>query len=307
MCGSLKLAVRANSRDLVEGGPGRLVLARCRDCGHVFRNPGLSPEGRAFYRGLARPRTGEGVLEARAAMVEGFTDPRRWLDVGPEAGRFAGVARERWPRVAFEGVDPGEEVEEAGRRGELARAHRGELGELAGTLSGSFDIVSLFELASAGSPLETLDAAVEVLTPGGWLLLEVPDPESGFGKVLGPYWGPWAEPRSQHFLPFETLEAALEARGLGIVQAFRADAHRPVDLQVALALLVNRLAPPAVAWRPRGGVARAWRGLVRGLSVPVAWSARAGDRILWVWVRRGRRGNTYRVLARRGPDRGPRP
>src|SRR5262249_23221913 len=93
VCASTALKTWLRSPDIIQRKPGRFILDRCSDCGHVFQNPKLTAAGlnfyyADFYDGLgaesletmfrARPK----VYEERAAVIRGLAAPQRWLDVG---------------------------------------------------------------------------------------------------------------------------------------------------------------------------------------------------------------------------------
>src|SRR5262249_46600225 len=49
LCASARLEVRVEVGDGLQRKPGTFHLEECQDCGHVFQNPRLSPEGLDFY------------------------------------------------------------------------------------------------------------------------------------------------------------------------------------------------------------------------------------------------------------------
>lgn len=198
--------VRVRMPDLLQAKPGRFTLEECRHCGHVFQNPRLTPEGldfyyRDFYEGLG----GEGAAlvlgrmsatyRDRAELLRPFTTPRNWLDVGTAGGHFCNTARGVWPATRFDGLDMGEGVHEAARRGWIDTAYQGQFPDLADRLADRYDTVSMHHyLEHTRDPLAELDAAVKVLASGGHLLIELPDPESRISRLLGPHWLPWFQP-----------------------------------------------------------------------------------------------------------------
>jgi predicted SAM-dependent methyltransferase len=78
----------------------------------------------------------------------------------------------------------GASIEESQRRGWIDHAYRG-----------------LFPDLADEDPRAELEAAHRVLQPGGHLLIEVPDPESRFARLMGRYWVPWLQPQHQQFVP----------------------------------------------------------------------------------------------------------
>ena len=314
-CGSAELTVAVRSPDLIMAKPGTFTLERCGGCGHVFQNPRLSPEGlsfyyRDFYDGLGTANTERVFLEGadkyrdRAAMLKPFTTPKAWLDVGAGHGHFCAVAAQTWPDTVFDGLDQGAGILDAEARGWIATAYRGEFPALAGTLAGRYDVVSMHHyLEHTRDPVAELAAAAAVLPPGGYLLIELPDPQWPLAPVFGRYWMPWFQPQHQHLMPLANLTTALAERGLQPVATERRAAHIPNDAAVALALLLTRIAPDRTQpWsaHPPTAAATAWRAIAWTAALPVIGVALLLDRSAGrALSRRWDHGNAYRVLARR--------
>jgi SAM-dependent methyltransferase len=314
LCGGGAVHRRLHSADLLQCKPGTFVLDECASCGHIFQNPRLTPEGldfyyRDFYDGAGIDPTefvwtaNDHSYRGRVDMVGAWTEPKRWLDVGGGHGHFCLVASTLLPETAFEALDMGEGILTAERRGWVERAHRGMFPALAHTLAGSFDVVSMHHyLEHTREPLAELDAAAAVLDPGGWLLIEVPDPECTFGRWFGPLWGPWFQPQHQHFLSVRNLSDALAHRGFTVVAEERGPAHIPADLAFSTLLLANRLAgPPRRPWvEPAGPAARIRRAVGLGAVLPFVVPAFVLDQVIAPLIKSRPGGpNTYRILAQR--------
>ncbi|MGW0522575.1 class I SAM-dependent methyltransferase [Crossiella sp. NPDC003009] len=313
-CGGTALKPHVRCADLVLNKPGRFTLERCADCGHVFQNPRLNLAGLDFYyrdcydgEGARTAETafsaGPAVYRRRAEMLAPFTTPRTWLDVGGGHGHFANLAREVWPDTAFDGLDLGAGIEEAARRGWVDRGYRGQFPELVAELAGRYDVISMFHyLEHTREPFEELDAAAKVLSAGGFLLIEVPNPGSRYGRLLRTYWMPWFPPQHQHMMPRENLVRALTERGFTVVAQDRGRADQSMDLTMAVGLGLNRLARnPDQPWRPRP--ATWWRRVayraVLTAGVPLLVLAWVADKLAHQVVKRGNGGNAYRLLAQR--------
>ncbi|MCO1578296.1 class I SAM-dependent methyltransferase [Crossiella sp. SN42] len=313
-CGGTALKPHVRCVDLVLNKPGRFTLERCADCGHVFQNPRLNLAGLDFYyrdcydgEGARTAETafsaGPAVYRRRAEMLVPFTTPRTWLDVGGGHGHFANLAREVWPETAFDGLDLGAGIEEAARRGWVDRGYRGQFPELVAELAGRYDVISMFHyLEHTREPFEELDAAAKVLSAGGFLLIEVPNPGSRYGRLLRTYWMPWFPPQHQHMMPRENLVRALTERGFTVVAQDRGRADQSMDLTMAVGLGLNRLARnPDQPWRPRP--ATWWRRVlfraVLTAGVPLLVLAWVTDKLAHQVIKRGNGGNAYRLLAQR--------
>lgn len=319
-CGSARLKRCNRGPDLVQRKPGRFAWDACRTCEHVFQNPSITPEGldfyyRDFYDGLGG-ETVEAMFAAqteiyhsRARLVRRFLTPRHWLDVGCGYGHFAKEARTVLPDTVFAGLDFGSAVTDGATRGWLDTAYRGNLRDLASDLEGSHDVISMIHyLEHIPDPRVELDVVAGMLEPGGFLLVEVPDPACLLGRALGPLWTPAFQVQHLHLFPLRNLLAALTERDLIPVAVDKDEAHIPIDLTSAVIAVGQWLSPdPRLPWRARanGASTLTYRQVWRALT-PAMKAAYAADLRLAPLLRRTGTGNVYRVLARRGErDRRP--
>ena len=316
ICGGGDLHVRIRMPDMVQGKPGRFTLERCRGCGHVFQNPRLTIEGldlyyRDFYDGLGAEAMetifgfGDAPYLARARMLEAARNgdgPRRWLDVGGGHGHFCCCARDVWPKARFEALDLGEAIVEAERRRWVDKAWQGLFPDVAPSLAGGFDVVSMSHyLEHVRDPRAELEAAHKALETGGHLLIEVPNPESWTGRVLRRFWMPWFQPQHQHLLPPRLLGQLLDEAGFEPVKWHHREAHSTTDLLLAGALVLRILGPTLdQPWRPRrGAFARLRYAVVWSLAPLVLAPAALLDLLLRPLLAGPGLANTYRVLARK--------
>ena len=318
-CGSGRLRVRLRTTDLLQHKPGSFVLDTCQDCGHIFQNPRLSGPGlefyyRDFYDGLGEQRLG-GVFgnrvrayRSRALSVAPYsTAPGSWLDVGTGHGHFCETAREVFPDTVFDGLDLSEGVELAQRHGRLNRGFRGPFPELAPQLAGTYDVVSMFHyLEHSTDPRAELAAARKALRPGGLLLIEVPDPECRYARLLGRWWLPWLQPQHLNLAPAANLRHRLGELGFTVLLEQHGAAHDPVDLLAACWLWLDARAPredtPWLPGPPPGRLRRALRGAVFLAGVPLLLLAALLDRLVPLLPHRARLSNAYRLVARAASD-----
>ncbi|MFI1281243.1 class I SAM-dependent methyltransferase [Streptomyces sp. NPDC020858] len=312
-CGSARLTVRVRVPDLLQGKPGRFTLEQCGDCGHVFQNPRLTVEGLDFYyRDFYDGRGGEGAgtvfgrlgaaYRGRAEMLLPHAEPLSWLDVGTGHGHFCNAARAVWPRTRFDGLDMGDGVREAERRGWVESGYQGQFPEFASKLAGQYEVVSMYHyLEHTRDPLAELDAAAAVLAPGGFLTIELPDPESRMARLLGPAWLPWFQPQHQHLVPAANLREALADRGFTVLAEEHGPAHQGNDFFGAVALTATRLAPdPDRPWGPPPTPrTRALAAAVRVAALPCFAGAAVLDALRTAAAHRTDGGNAYRMLARK--------
>ncbi|MEZ0089144.1 class I SAM-dependent methyltransferase [Streptacidiphilus sp. EB129] len=315
-CGSARLRLRLRTGDLLQHKPGRFVLDQCVDCAHIFQNPRLSIPGlefyyRDFYDGLGEQRlagvfgTRAGTYRNRARSVAPFAaSPANWLDVGTGHGHFCETARELFPQTSFDGLDLSEGVELAQQHGRLARGFRGSFPELAPTLAGQYDVVSMFHyLEHSRDPHRELAAAREALRPGGLLLIEVPDPQCRYARLLGRWWLPWLQPQHLNLVPVANLRERLGTLGFTVVLEQHREPHDPIDLLAACWLLFDALAPhedaPWLRGAPPGRLRRSARGLLLLAAAPALLLATLFDRLTAPAAARAGTANAYRLLARR--------
>lgn len=315
-CRSDRLTTRLRTTDLLQHKPGRFALDRCAACGHTFQNPALNETGlefyyRDFYDGLGEQRMG-GTFGGRTTMYRGRAEsmlphdptPKTWLDVGTGHGHFCAAAREVLPGTTFDGLDFTDGVEIAAREGRVEHGHRGSFPELAPDLVARYDVVSMFHyLEHSTDPDRELRAAHQAVRPGGHLLIEVPDPDSRYARLLGRWWLPWLQPQHLHFMPVTNLRRRLTELGFTVVAEQHAEPHDPVDLLAAAWLALDHLAPREDApWLPEppGGLRRGLRTAVLLAGVPVFVAATLLDRFA-VRPLSHRLGlsNAYRLIARR--------
>jgi SAM-dependent methyltransferase len=200
-------------------------------------------------------------------------------------------------------------VQLAEKQGRLDRGFRGSLPELAPGLAGQYDVVSMFHyLEHSTDPRRELAAAREALRPGGQLLIEVPDPQSRYARLLGRWWLPWLQPQHLNLVPVANLRRCLGELGFAVELEQHGAPHDPVDLLAACWLLLDAVAPREDApWLPGaapGPLRRAVRGTLFLCSVPLLLLATLADRVVARFAGRSGLSNAYRVLARRDTSGG---
>ncbi|HEY2064193.1 MAG TPA: class I SAM-dependent methyltransferase [Amycolatopsis sp.] len=316
-CDSKRLEVRLRTTDLLQHKPGKFVLESCQDCGHIFQNPRLTGEGLGFYYRDCYDGLGEKNMNSmfegnragyagRARLVASICTPGQWLDVGTGHGHFPRDAKEVLPDTEFDGLDMTDGVELAQQDNRIRRAYRGNFVDLAEELSGRYDVISMYHyLEHTPEPKKELAAAAVALPPGGHLAIELPDPESRWGRLLGRWWLPWLQPQHLNLIPIGNLRDELAELGFTVVAEQRAEPHSAMDLVAAVMLTVNAatIGGEDLAWR-RNRPSRT-RALLRKLGfivcIPVFVIAGIVDRISAPIGRKRGMSNAYRVVARKKP------
>ncbi|WP_116026437.1 class I SAM-dependent methyltransferase [Thermomonospora umbrina] len=315
-CGARDLAPHLVTRDTIQVKPGRFPLERCRRCRHIFQNPQLTIEGLDFYYRDAYDGLGDQAAERilsgtsgdyidRARLVERFTTPRAWLDVGTGKGHFCRSARTVFPDTEFDGLDMGDGVEEAARRGWIGRSFRRSFLDVGAEMAGRYDVVSMNHyLEHTLDPHAELDMAAKMLDPGGYLLMEMPDPESPFATLLRGLYLPYLPPQHLHMIPLGNLREALSTRGFEVVAVQRREARRGLDITPAAASIVSLMGidveRPWNGARPPGPARYLRANAALLLAVPIVGVGVLLD-LLSLPFLRGDRSNTYRLLARKQP------
>jgi SAM-dependent methyltransferase len=318
LCGSTGLKRWLKTADIIQGKPGRFTLERCRDCGHVFQNPQLTPAGMDFYYADFYDGLGAGASEAmfrsrprlyeeRAALVRNLATPKRWLDVGTGHGHFCCAAKKVWPDTYFDGLDIGDGIDQAVKAGWVDRGYRGFLPDVASQIAGEYDVVSLFHcLEHTLDPWAELRAAHTCLAPGGLLVIELPNPECVIGRLLGGFWLPWFQPQHVHLFSLGNLQKLLVQEGFEPTVSQVREAHLRLDLFSGLMMFYGWLAPkPYLPWRPRPTwFSRLRYFVVWNLGFPPLFLAWLLDFAVCPLMRSMGVSNTFRVVARQTVRKG---
>jgi hypothetical protein len=320
LCSSPKLRRCLTTGDDNQAKPGTFTLDQCRDCRHIFQNPQLSRTGREFYyRGfydglgqlaLAAVLSAQGWrVKERCEAIASEPPPRRWLDVNCVQGYFCQAARRYFPSTEFHGLGRAQAMEDAVRANRIHHAHPGTLLDMPGMFHRQFDVISMYHyLEHVGDLRAHIRAAAEMLTERGTLTIEVPDGSSRYARLLRGLWFGWTQPLTLHFVPLDAMKRLLESESLEVTLVERERAHQPIDLAVAVVLLLRRLAPSAddVPWRAAPtALDRVWKLSVWTLGLPLLVAGMGLDQLVRPVAGRLGLTNMYRITARRRATAGP--
>ncbi|MET7639865.1 class I SAM-dependent methyltransferase [Streptomyces sp. NPDC005438] len=230
--------------------------------------------------------------------------PKRWLDVGTGHGHFPHDAKKILPDTEFDGLDITEGVHIGQKEGRIGSAYQGHFVELAQEIAGQYDVISMYHyLEHTLDPGKEIAAAHTALPIGGYLSIELPDPESTWRRLLGRWWTPWLQPQHLHMMPLGNLRTRLEDLGFTVVAEQRGEPHIPTDAISAVLLRVSAatIGGEDLAWRP--APPPRWRTILRKTafiaSIPFALTALIIDRVSAPLGRDRGLSNAYRVLAQR--------
>lgn len=324
ICGASQLKELLRVGDRFQAKPGEFVLQRCQSCAHVFQNPPLNDAGlqfyyQDFYDGAGRASLGRQFAarvrldQQRAKVVPQGLSLRRWLDVGAGHGHFCRQAQKIWPGVHFDALDQNSALPQAQQKGWVDRAISHSLlqwsalvfEQLAGHNAEPYDVVSMFHyLEHTREPRTELQAVSRVLRPGGYLIIENPDPESLLASLLGSYWLSWLQPQHLQLLSVSNLQRLLGEQDFTVVRVQRGAAHRPEDLAAALRFALAELgARLNHGQRVSPGQSLPVAALALGLgALPLLKGAELADHALAPLLRRFGASNTFRVVAQKNRD-----
>ena len=227
--------MEAVSCDICGGGPERVVrpaaetrIVRCRRCGLAYLDPRPTPEelarfyesdyyqsedplqhGYEDYEGLAA--SVKHMARVKTRIVRSRVSGGRLLDVGAAYGHFASAAT----RAGFDARG----VELSAHAAETARERLGA-NVMAGTIAdvdapaGSFDVVTMWDvLEHAHDARATLASAAELLRPGGFVFLTVPNAGSFIARLMGARWFGFQKLEHTYYFTPRTLGVLLERAG----------------------------------------------------------------------------------------------
>lgn len=196
------------------------AIGRCTGCQLVRTLGVVADDGVATYPHFDQRETAvvklmrfavTQLLRERASIVgKAASKGARLLDVGCGSGAFARMMSERgYDAVGVEPFSLGRPVDEPGLR--LIRA---EFADVKNDI-GKFDVVTMWHvLEHIPSPKELLEGVLDVLAPGGVLVLSVPNFASWQSRFFEGGWFHLDPPRHITHFDRSTLHALLESLDL---------------------------------------------------------------------------------------------
>ena len=214
-------------------------LVRCRGCGLVFVSPRVQAgtivdsysegEDPTFVsQAAARERTfGESV-----ASIEKLTGgPGRVFDIGTAGGSFLAAARARGWQV--DGCEPNRWLAAWGRKHYGIDIRPGPL--TAHDLpKAHYDVVTLWDvLEHLPQPSAILSRAKDLVKPGGFLIITLPDIGSPSARLLGANW-PFLSSVHLYYFSKRTIAEILKKHGFEVVTT------RPHTQRLELGYVLHR-------------------------------------------------------------------
>ena len=230
-CEALDASMLGSGRKVI--APGRIL--RCRNCGFGFRQSRFTDgELSELYRAMD-PQVYQAELPGRRrtakrhlAIVQRYVSVGAILDVGCASGLFLTLAAEA--RFDSTGIEPSDAL-----RSQAQAALGGKCRILGGTLEksplqpASFDAVTLWDvLEHIPDPLAMLGKCRDLLKPGGYLFLNVPDLDSLQARILGRRW-PLLLAEHLNYFNRPSLELCGRKAGLKLVRFGRRRAFFSLD------------------------------------------------------------------------------
>lgn len=236
------------------------TIQQCAACGFQFTNP--RPEAASigkYYESdayVSHNSAAQGLVNRVYKAARYFTvrrkvalitklnggQPGRLLDYGCGTGHFLAQARRTGWQVAGLEPNPRARRDAAARVGQPIQ----EPAALATLPPGSFDSITLWHVLEHVHALnETLTQLIGKLTPGGRLLLAVPNPDSLDAQHYRQDWAAYDVPRHlYHFVP-ATMRQLLARHGLRLTQTL----PLPLDAYY-VSMLSEKLRAPEQAGGP---------------------------------------------------------
>ena len=174
----------------------------------------------------------EAVYAERFEVLETLINRRQGaiLDVGSGPGLFLNLGRSRGWKVT--GIEPSLRAAEYSRDAFGLDVHNTFLDRNTAARMGKFDAVNIGEvLEHLTSPVEMLDIAKGLITPGGVLSVVVPNDFNPLQTVLHERLGyePWwvAPPHHLNYFSHESLKGLVERAGFEVI---RVESTFPIDI-----------------------------------------------------------------------------
>lgn len=223
-CGHQQAEPFLELSDLRLNLPGKWELVRCENCGLLFLHP--QPDWAELSRHYPREyhaylHKGSIITQSlrgygmrnrvRSILAKTTVQKGSLLDVGCATGDFIASfkAASGWDVTGLEIVP---EAAAAARAKGLHIIEKNL--ETADLPAGNFDVITLWDvLEHTPNPAQTLRICLNLLKPGGLLVLKCPDPAGGEASIFRESWIGYEAPQHLFGFPKPVLMAKLETIG----------------------------------------------------------------------------------------------
>ena len=235
VCGSRETITAAEGYDYEYATSSNIyTFCGCRSCGHLYLNPRPSTKDLGViypstYYAFAENQAGNPVVGYfrkiwEAAKIKDFrklagSGKKKILDVGCGEGRFLSLLKEYGDPVwELVGLDLDEKAAELCRRKGF-RCETARIEDFA--KREKFDVIIMFQLIEhVDNPRLVIESMRGMLTPGGILVLETPNPRGlDYNIFKKSWWAHYHFPRHWHLFTPESLGKILVESGYVDIQS----------------------------------------------------------------------------------------
>jgi SAM-dependent methyltransferase len=224
LCGGVNAEDFCSARDRLAGGRWRIL--HCPDCGFGWTSPPLDEAQiplhyptaylgdtrqtlEDYFSGkLAGSRSWRGELQ-KVRLLEKYAGPGRILDVGCGDGKFLwALDADRWDRTGVEAS--ADTVATVQNRMPSLQLVAGNIYSEKLEVEGYDAITFWHVLEHLPQPRKVLQRASELLVPGGWLFLSLPNLESMQARLFRQHWYPFGDvPRHLYHFSRRSIDELL--------------------------------------------------------------------------------------------------
>lgn len=224
LCNSRSLRTAYEAYDLNMGVPGTFTVVRCLDCSLHFLNPRPTEDSlSSFYPKIYSQGYEEGIsprhlktYQNRLNFVLSKVGKGSLLEVGSAAGHFLKLARDNG--FSVEGLEMDDRTRAFALEHYSLTVHSGTL-ERANLKTNCFDTVCMFDVFEhLLDPKVALEKILQVLKPGGSIIIQVPNIDCPGAKIWGKYWYGADIPRDIMYLSPATMRSFLVKSGFSNIE-----------------------------------------------------------------------------------------
>ncbi|MBN1583803.1 MAG: class I SAM-dependent methyltransferase [Anaerolineae bacterium] len=225
-CGSVAGRIVARGQDRQLDGDETFFYIQCAGCGLIRLDPRPAKQDmHKYYPANYAPYTTAQTMDRdriqqalfrryqakKCRFVERWKPQGHVLDIGCATGEFLAAMKERgWETT---GVELTPQIAAVARQQYGLNVLEGDF-VLASLPAETFDVITMWDvLEHTYSPTAVLTKCHELLVPGGFLLITLPNLESFDARLFGAYWSGLDFPRHLYVFPTRILRAVLTQVG----------------------------------------------------------------------------------------------